>query len=216
MFKAAVFDLDGTLVDTLGDLSFAMNEMLEHFGYPKRSKKETVNFIGNGQRMFTMRSLPEYARSEANIDVCTEYYASIYSENLIKYSLPYPGIPEALNDMKKSGMKLAVLSNKSDIHVQKIISTLFGDGFFDIALGAGHFAIKPDPAAVLYIADNLGLAPSEIAFVGDSDVDIKTALNAGMCAVGVSWGYRNKDILLTSGAHKIADNSKELSEILLA
>ena len=216
MFKAAIFDLDGTLVNTLGDLSFAMNKMLEHFGYPKRSKEEMVDFIGNGQRAFTMKSLPEYARSEENIDACTEYYASIYSENIIKYSLPYPGIPEALNEMKKYGMKLAVLSNKSDIHVQKIISTLFGEGFFDIVFGAGHFAIKPDPESAYYVADKLGLGTSDVAFVGDSDVDMKTAINAGMCAVGVSWGYRNRDVLVTSGAHKIADNTKELSEILLA
>ncbi|MBE6608848.1 MAG: HAD family hydrolase [Ruminococcaceae bacterium] len=214
MFKAVIFDLDGTLVDTLGDLTFAMNEMLRHFGYPERSRKEVETFIGNGQKMFVTRSLPEYARSEENIAVCTEYYAEKYSENIVKYSVPYEGIVDMLENMKKAGIKIAVLSNKSDVHVQKIIKTLFGEDFFDAALGAGRFAVKPAPESVLYTAETLGVKPSEIAFVGDSDVDIKTGHNAGMYSVGVSWGYRGREVLSSAGADKIADNVSELREIL--
>lgn len=216
MFKAVIFDLDGTLVDTADDFAYAMNTMLEHFGYPKRNKAEILSFIGNGQKMFTLRSLPENARTEENLERCTEYYASVYSENLVRYSAPYNGIPKALEDMKKAGMKLAVLSNKSDIHVQKIISQIFGEDFFDAVLGAGRFATKPDPEAVLYMADSLGVSPSEVAFVGDSDVDMKTAHNALMTAVGVSWGYRERNVLESAGADSIADNSDELLKILLA
>lgn len=215
MFKAAIFDLDGTLVNTLDDLAFAMNEMLKHFGYPERSKKEIEGFIGNGQRMFVTRSLPEYARSEENIDLCTQYYAKKYSENLVRYSKAYAGIPEALANMKKAGMKLAVLSNKSDIHVQKIIGELFGDDFFDLVLGAGHFAIKPDPEAVLYISERLGVKPCDSAFIGDSDVDIKTAHSAGMTAVWVSWGFQSRDILTSAGQYKVADSAEELQKILI-
>lgn len=215
MFKAVIFDLDGTLVNTLDDLAFAMNEMLGHFGYPKRSKEEIETFIGNGQRMFVKRSLPEYARDEENIDVCTKYYAEKYSENIVKFSVAYEGIPEALANMKKAGIKLAVLSNKSDIHVQKIISELFGADFFDLVLGAGRFAIKPDPEAVLYISEKLGVDPAEAAFVGDSDVDIKTAHSAGMTAVWVSWGFQKRDILAFAGECKVADSAEDLQKILV-
>ncbi|MBQ2251601.1 MAG: HAD-IIIA family hydrolase [Clostridia bacterium] len=215
MFKAVIFDLDGTLVNTLDDLAFAMNEMLGHFGYPERSKNEIETFIGNGQRMFVKRSLPEHARDEENIDLCTKYYAEKYSENIVRFSRAYEGIPEALENMKKAGMKIAVLSNKSDIHVQKIINELFGNDFFDLVLGAGRFAIKPDPEAVLYIAENLGADPCECAFVGDSDVDIKTAHSAGMTAVWVSWGFQKREILKTAGECKVADSAEDLQKILV-
>ena len=215
MVKAVIFDIDGTLVNTLADLAYAMNEMLRHFGYPERSEEEIETFIGNGQRMFVKRSLPEYARDEENIDLCTKYYAEKYSENVVRFSVAYDGIPETLERLKEAGIKIAVLSNKSDIHVQKIISELFGNDFFDLVLGAGRFAIKPDPEAVLYMAEKLGVDPSESAFVGDSDVDIKTAHNAGMTALWVSWGFQKSSILKTAGECKIAESVEDLQKILI-
>ena len=215
MFKAVIFDLDGTLVNTLDDLAYAMNEMLVHFGYPKRSKEEIETFIGNGQRMFVKRSLPESVRDEENIDLCTKYYAEKYSENVVRCSRAYAGIPETLANMKKAGIKIAVLSNKSDIHTQKIITELFGEGFFDLVLGAGRFAVKPDPEAVLYVLEKLGAKPCECAFVGDSDVDIKTAHGVGMTAVWVSWGFQRQENISSAPCYKVANSADELQKILV-
>lgn len=215
MFKAVIFDLDGTLVNTLDDLAYAMNEMLGHFGYPERSKEEIETFIGNGQKMFVKRSLPEYARDEENVEFCTQYYAEKYSENVVRCSRAYAGIPETLANMKKAGIKIAVLSNKSDIHTQKIITELFGEGFFDLVLGAGRFAVKPDPEAVLYVLEKLGAKPCECAFVGDSDVDIKTAHGVGMTAVWVSWGFQRQENISSAPCYKVANSADELQKILV-
>ncbi len=215
MFKAAIFDLDGTLVDTIGDFSAAMNKMLAENGYPARTRDEIMSFIGNGQRILTERCLPEYARDDENIDRCTARYAELYAENLIVHSKVYKGIREALCELKKQGVRIAAVSNKADEHVQVIMKRFFGEEFFDVVLGAGPFPRKPEPDSALYIAEKSALSADEVVFVGDSDIDIVTAKNAKMFALGVSWGYRSRQVLENTGADAIADSVSEMLEIIL-
>ncbi len=214
MFKAVMFDLDGTTVDTLDDLMFAMNSMLTHFGYPERSREEIRSFLGNGQRVFVTESLPEYARDERNIDKCNDYYEKFYAENVVRFSAFFDGIPELLENLKSRGVRTVLLTNKNHGHALQIVEKLFGGSLFDVILGAGKFKRKPDPEAPLYVAEKLGVLPCECAFVGDSDVDIETAKNAGMYGVGVSWGFRDREELKNAGADEIADNATELAVIL--
>lgn len=214
MFKAVMFDLDGTVVDTLDDLRFAMNSMLSHFGYNERSKREIRSFLGNGQKAFVTASLPEYARNEENIARCGEYYGKFYAQNTVRFSRPFDGIPEVLAGLKAAGVYVALVTNKNQAHAEQIIKALFADSLFDVVLGAGKFRRKPDPEAPLYVAKKLGVLPSECAFVGDSDVDIITAKNAGMYSVGVSWGFRERSELCDAGAREIADSADELARIL--
>ncbi len=214
MFKAVIFDLDGTVVDTLDDLTFAMNSMLSHFGYPERTRDEIRSFLGNGQKVFVTRSLPQYARDEHNVNRCSDYYEKLYAENTVRFSKPFDSVPILLERLKVCGTYVALLTNKNQEHASRIIQTLFGNSLFDIVVGAGKFKRKPDPEAALYIAKELGVFPCECAFVGDSDVDIETARNAGMYAVGVSWGYCDTATIEESSPHKIADNATELARIL--
>ncbi len=209
-----MFDLDGTTVDTLDDLMNAMNAMLVHFGYPARDRDEIRSFLGFGQRTFVTKSLPEYARDDQNIDKCNAYYDKFYAENTVRDSVPFDKIPELLGKLKANGVYIALVTNKNQEHASKIIEKLFGSSLFDVVLGVGKFKRKPDPEAPLYVAEKLGVLPSKCAFVGDSEVDIETAKNAGMCAVGVTWGFRDKSVLVSAGADCIADTAAELSKIL--
>ncbi len=214
MFKAVMFDLDGTVVDTLDDLCFSMNSMLSHFGYSERSRQEIRSFLGNGQKAFVTASLPEYARDEENIERCNEYYDKFYAQNTVEFSRPFDGIPEILEGLKAAGVYVALVTNKNQGHAEHIIEALFADSLFDVVQGVGKFRRKPDPEAPLYVAEKFGVLPSECAFVGDSDVDMVTAKNAGMYGVGVSWGFRERSELSDAGAREIADNAAELAKIL--
>lgn len=214
MFKAVMFDLDGTTVDTLDDLMNAMNSMLVHFGYPKRSKEEIRSFLGFGQRIFVSKSLPEYARRDDIIDKCNAYYDAYYAEHIADDSRPYDGITEICEKLKACGAYTVILSNKNQGHVSRIVGTLFDKELFDVVAGAGSFRHKPDPDCALSIAKELGVSPSECAFVGDSEVDIMTAKNAGMYAVGVTWGFRERSVLVSAGADAVCDDAESLSNVL--
>lgn len=214
MFKAVMFDLDGTTADTLVDLTNAMNAMLVYYGYPQRSREEISSFLGFGQRHFVTYSLPEYARNEENIDRCNAYYDAYYAEHTVVFTRAFDGIPEVFEDLKKRGVKTVIFSNKNQDHVDKIVSKIFDPSMIDIVMGAGKIKRKPDPEGVLLIAEKLGLSPSECAFVGDTEIDIMTAKNSHSFAVGVSWGFRERHVLCDCGADAVADSVKELAEIL--
>lgn len=202
MFKAVIFDLDGTLCYTIDDLRTAMNAMLCEMGYPARSKQQIYEAINFGSREFVRRSLPEDLRSdEDEVTRCHKCYASHYDVHYLDSTYPYDGIPEVLEELRAKGLKLAVLSNKGDSHTKKMVSELFRDGLFDIVLGGSdRFPHKPDPASALWIASELGVEPREVLYVGDSNIDMETARNAGFFACGVTWGYRDKYVLTSSGA----------------
>ncbi len=216
MLKGAVFDLDGTLVDTVDDLMSAMNSMLRSFGYPERRRDEIIRFIGNGARTFVCRSLPDGLFEEDSDEVtkALRVYSDFYSTCYAEKSRPFENMKEELQRLKNAGVRLGVLSNKQEKFVREIIYKMFGE-MFDAVHGHLDMPEKPDPTAALAVASEIGAAPSECAFVGDSDVDMMTGVNAGMIPVGVTWGYRSKECLIESGAFRTVDSARELSSLIL-
>ena len=218
MVKAVIFDLDGTLADTMVDLETAMNMMLRRRGWPERRREELIRFINKGARAFVAQSMPEGSwetmddeEVTRSLEIYNDCYASCYADK----TAPYPGIAQALEKLRGEGLALAVLSNKQDKFVKVIIEKLFPDVFAE-AWGQSEYPTKPDPTAALEIARRLGVSAEECAFVGDSDVDMKTANNAGMHAIGVSWGYRDADVLREAGSDDIAADADALTDLLLS
>lgn len=214
MFKYFIFDLDGTIAYTLDDLTNGINMVLDHFELPNIDKEHALQSINNGVRKFVYRCLPEGMRDDPDFfEEALRVYRKFYEQNCLVYTKPYPFVLEGLEYLKKSGAKMAVFSNKQHESTVKIVNELFPD-LFDIVLGGQNgFAHKPSPDGALYIAEQLGAKPDEIAFIGDSDVDMTTAKNAGMHPIGVSWGYRPASLLTELGAEKIIcdpDGFKEL------
>lgn len=216
MIKAAIFDLDGTLADTMDDLLTAMNRMLRDFGYAERSREELTRFINRGARYFVGRSLPDGTVDDFNdplVDKALAGYSKHYSECYADKTRPFKGLPEEIAAMKKAGFKLGVLSNKQDAFVKKTAQNLYPD-LFDSVHGQLDLPEKPDPAPALAVAAELGVVPEECAFIGDSDIDIKTGINSGMLPVGVTWGYRSEECLSEAGAHiMIRSTDKILSTL---
>lgn len=210
----AVFDLDGTLLNTLEDLADAVNYSLAQFGMPQRTIEEVRNFVGNGIRLLIERSVPEGTDLPV-IDKVFECFKNYYQEHCNDKTKAYDGIMDMLKELKQSGIKLAVLSNKAQNAVTKLCSIYF-DNLLDISFGAREgIAKKPAPDALFECAAIAGVALEEIAYIGDSDVDVLTARNAGVDCIAVSWGFRDKDVLIEAGADKIADNIEALKTELL-
>lgn len=217
MIKAAIFDLDGTLLDTMDDLLTAMNRMLVELNFPTRTYEELLCFINRGARLFVGRSLPEGSVKDFNdplVDRALEVYGRHYAECCLDKTHPFDGVPEAVNELKSRGVKVSVLSNKQDAFVKETIAKLY-PGVFDTVHGQLDLPEKPDPAPALQIAEELGVLPSECAFIGDSDIDIKTGVNSGMLPVGVTWGYRSEECLLDAGAKLIIHFPADLPDSLI-
>lgn len=217
MIKAAIFDLDGTLADTLDDLGTAMNGMLRHFGWPERSREELRQFINRGARVFVARSMPEGSWQDMYdpiVDEAITLYNECYDKCFNDQTHPFDGIPEALSRLTAAGIGMGVLSNKQDFFVKPMTEKLFPDTF-GVIRGHGEFPEKPSPESALATAAELGATPSECVFVGDSDIDMKTAVNAGMYPIGVAWGYRDAQVLRAAGAAYIADTPEALAEHVL-
>lgn len=212
MIKAAIFDLDGTLLDTMDDLLTAMNRMLVELGFPTRTYDELLRFINRGARKFVGMSLPEgvvETFDDPLVDRALVVYGRHYADCCLDQTHPFEGVPEAVDALKARGIKVAVLSNKQDAFVKETIAKLY-PGVFDSVHGQLDLPEKPDPAPALAIADELGLSPEECAFIGDSDIDIKTGVNSGMLPVGVTWGYRSEECLRDAGAKVIIRRPEEL------
>jgi len=218
MIKAVFFDLDGTLVDTLPDLAAAMNEMLAKFGYKERTTSEILSAICYGQREFVRRSMPdELSDDDQKIEECQKCYADCYAARIVVDTTVYEGIRETVRSLNSHGIKCAVITNKAGRNALAVIGRLFDEDDFVCVKGHdGSMPTKPDPALTLKTAGDLGLSPSECVFVGDSDVDIATGKNAGMRTAGVTWGYRDEDLLVSSGADFIAHTPAQLLEYLLS
>ncbi len=204
MKTTVIFDLDGTLLNTLGDLRAAVNYALYLRGLPPRSMEEIRYFVGNGVRNLMRRSLPA-GSSEEEIDAALADFKRHYSAHLCDHTVPYDGIPELLSILRKRGMKIAVLSNKMNAATQELIAHYFR-GKVDVVFGE-HPDVprKPDPTSCHMIMDQLGARPAEVLYVGDSGVDMQTARNAGLTAVGVTWGFRPREELIDNGADMLAD-----------
>jgi phosphoglycolate phosphatase len=200
-FKAILFDLDGTLLDSINDLANSMNSVLKRFGFPIHHAEKYKYFVGDGVERLVRRSLPERIIDESTIlNVMTEYRKE-YSNRWAETTKPYPGIPELLEGLSKIGISMNVLSNKPDETTKAVIKKFFPDYKFDIVAGAlANIPEKPDPAGAIKIAENLGLDPSVILYLGDTNTDMKTAKGAGMFPVGALWGFRTGEELRESGA----------------
>lgn len=211
-----IFDLDGTLADTIDDLKTAVNDMLTRLHFKNRTKAEILSFINNGSRELIRRSLPtEFQTDDSIIDNAHDIFFEEYEKCFCKKTKAFPKIYDALVELKQKGFKLGVLSNKPDRFVKAIIFELFGDNIFDFAMGKNDFPHKPHPSSALYVSKKLGIEAKKCIFVGDSDIDMLTAKNADMHAIGVKWGYRSAELLLSAGANYVAETPKSVIEHLM-
>lgn len=213
-YKAVIFDLDGTLVNSLEDLADSMNEVLTNHGLPVHTYYEFRNFIGRGLRNLVIKALPEQNRDEELINSCLASMIDIYRGNCINKTKVYDGIPELLTELSKKGIKMAVFSNKADEFTKQIVKLLLPNLHFEAIVGLTDENLrKPNPANALAISKILNIAPSEIVYCGDSIIDMQTATNAGMYAAGVLWGFDTEDELLKTGAKLIIKKPCDLIEI---
>lgn len=211
--KTMIFDLDGTLLNTLGDLADAANAALRQHGYPGRSDEEVRAFLGNGIRSLMRRAVPEDADDDAAVACLTDFRA-YYDAHMMHRTAPYSGIPELLKALKTQGVKIGVLSNKYDKAAKALIAHYF-PGLVDLALGEREgVPRKPDPAAPNEMLQALGAERRTTLYVGDSNVDMQTAKNTGLFAVGVTWGFRDREVLIKSGANALIDRPAELLALL--
>ena len=215
MVKLIIFDLDGTLCDTMDDLRTAMNGMLTKLGYKTRTRSELLKFINNGAREFVRRSLPKDVQGvEFMVDSALQIYGQEYAKCYCQKTKPFDGIKAMLMELKGAGYKLAVLSNKQDEFAKNIVYSIFDKGLFDYVAGQTSLPTKPNPASAFNIAKQIGVRPNKCVIVGDSDVDVKTAINAEMQIIGVSWGYRDEETLRSAGALNIATKPSDIIEII--
>lgn len=213
-FKTAIFDLDGTLLNTLEDLSDAVNYALKQKAYPLRTMEEVRCFIGNGIEMLIRRAVPPETEEKDMLDTLS-IFRDYYRTHVRIKTQPFEGIPEAIDELKNQGFALAVVSNKSHGETEALVREFFGDAI-TISLGSlPDFPKKPAPNGVLRVLTALGADADSAVYIGDSDVDVATAKNAGLFSIGVTWGYRDKAVLADAGADCIVDTPKELLSLFL-
>jgi phosphoglycolate phosphatase len=212
--KACIFDLDGTLADTLQDLGNSLNLVLADRQFPTHPLSAIRQFIGHGIHALVVRSLPE--ECTLNPEEILNAFRKVYSNQLLNTTLPYPGIPSLLQELADRKTPLAVLSNKPDAMTRKIVASLFPQFPFVEVLGQREgVPSKPDPTSALQIASQLQVSPENCALIGDTPVDIETAISAGMIHVGVTWGFRSKEDLVQAGAFNVAHDISALRHFLL-
>lgn len=213
--KIIIFDLDGTLLNTLDDLTDSTNLVLKHFGYPQKMKEEVRDFVGNGVDKLIERAIPN-GRSNKNFKACTELFKEIYPQNMYNKTVPYPNIINMLKNLKNHGFITAVVSNKFDTAVKELCEKYFPD-LIDFCAGeneSGGIKKKPAPDTVIKVLKNFNLKNNNAIYVGDSEVDIQTARNADIPCISVSWGFKDKDFLAESGAKIIIDTPEQITDFL--
>ncbi|MES0446970.1 MAG: HAD family hydrolase [Desulfobacterales bacterium] len=214
-FKAVLFDLDGTLIDTIDDIGDAVNRVLLNKGFTEHTISTYRQFVGEGSKTLITRALPEEHRNKNLISACLKEFVEDYSRNIVVKTKPYDGIPEMLDVLKVQGLKLAVLSNKPDSLTKKCVSTILSKWDFDVVLGQrDSVPLKPDPHGALEVAEKLAIPPANFLYLGDTAVDMKTAVSAGMFPVGVLWGFRTLKELKENGARAIIDEPLKVIDIL--
>lgn len=207
-YKGIVFDLDGTLVDTLADLSAAMNAALRQLGLPEHLPQVCRRMIGDGIRTFALRALGSDYQHLA--DRAVELMRAEYQKNLVVQSKVYGGLSDVIDRLQAEGVRLGVITNKHQKEADLIIRRFFGDRMGSVVGVSEITPVKPDPAGTLRVLRQLGLSPTQALFVGDSNVDIETARQAGMPFLGVGWGFRGRKALAEAGAADIIDHPDEL------
>lgn len=212
-FGCIVFDLDGTLLDSLPDLHAAVNVALERYSYPTRTIEEVRNFIGNGVRRLMRLSAPSGEETE-NFEEMFAYLKEYYSSHLDVYTKPYDGIMDMLKALSADGRRMCVVSNKYDSAAKYLCEKLLSP-YIEIGIGESEsIGRKPDPATVFAALDALGQKTEDAVYIGDTEVDIATAKNSGIPCISVSWGFRSREELKAAGAEVIADTPEELLRIL--
>lgn len=211
MKKAVIFDLDGTLLNTLDDLADSTNYALSRFGYPTRTIEEVRQFVGNGVAKLIERAIPE-GKNNPNFEKCLAIFKENYAQNMYNKTAPYNGIIEMLSNLKSKGIKIAVVSNKFDLAVKELCKKYF-EGLIDFAAGeneAQGIKKKPAPDTVISVLNKFNFAPEDAVYVGDSDVDIMTAKNSKMPCISVTWGFRDEKFLLENGATILINAPSEI------
>lgn len=209
MKNTVIFDLDGTLLNTLDDLCDSTNRSLEEFSLPSRSLDEIRSFVGNGIRLLIERAVPKGTEEEV-IDKVYYFFCDDYKKNMENKTAPYPYILEMLKEIKKMGFKTAIVTNKADFAAQTLCKKFFGE-YIDLIVGSvPERRNKPYPDGVYYVLERLNSKKEETVFVGDSDVDIQTAKNSEVYPIGVLWGFRDKKNLESVGVKTFADTPQQL------
>lgn len=215
MKKLVIFDLDGTLLNTIADLAAATNQALRHFGYPTHETEAYRFFVGNGINKLFERALPDGERTEENILKIRSRFVPYYDEHNADLSRPYPGIPELLSTLQKQEIRMAVASNKYQAATRKLISHYFPEINFVEVLGQREgIPAKPDPSIVYDIMRKAEVKNEEVLYVGDSNVDMQTAHHAGVTAIGVAWGFRPRTELEALHPAHILEKAEELLQYL--
>jgi len=217
LVKAVIFDLDGTLIDTIHDLADSVNEVLKARNYPQHTIESYKYRVGDGIRILLERALPETLLfDEDDMDQITRDFNLYYHTHWKNHTKPYPGITNMLLSLQKHKIPLAILSNKPQHFTDLCANYFFPEDIFHLVFGAREtYPKKPDPFSALLIADELKVSPHEVIYVGDTSIDMNTAINAGMYPVGVSWGFRSQKELIDAGAQIILNFPEELLLIIL-
>ena len=213
--KIVIFDLDGTLINTLEDLKDSTNYALSRLNYPERTINEICQFVGNGVAKLIERAIPD-GKDNPDFQQCLEIFKKHYSKNMNNKTAPYDKILQILKTLKQNGYITAVVSNKFDMAVKELCSKYFS-GLIDFAAGENEVCgirKKPAPDTVLKVLEKFNLTNNEAVYVGDSDVDIMTAKNSKMPCISVTWGFRNREFLINNNAEIIIDSPDEIIDIL--
>lgn len=217
MYRCCIFDLDGTLLNTIDSLAYAVNEMLKHFGYPAVAEVQVKKFVGDGYEKLVERSL-KFSGDEAlaHYEEALKVYMDVFGANALYEVKPYDGIVELLEYLKVKGIKIAVLSNKPHAQTIENIETIFGKGYFDFVAGERpEIKRKPDPAGVLRILEMFGESTGHCLYFGDTGTDMETGIGAGVTTVGVTWGFRGREELASFHPQYIIDSPREVLEKIL-
>ncbi|MFC1764511.1 HAD family hydrolase [Planctomycetota bacterium] len=214
-YEAVVFDLDGTLLDTLADLADSLNQVLREKGHPTHPTEAFCHFVGNGAAKLVSRALPAEKRNDTMAADCLEAFRQVYSQHWNKKTQPYDGVPKLLDALTTNGMAMAVFTNKPQHFAELCVKEFLSRWEFAAIRGQQEgFPLKPDPAGAREIARSLGISTEVCLYLGDSDVDMQTAVNARMHPVGAKWGFRSEEELRMHGAIDVIDHPTDLLQIL--
>jgi phosphoglycolate phosphatase len=214
--KAVIFDLDGTLLDTLEDIADANNKMLSKFNYPQHPFEKYIKWIGNGATKLIIDSLPESANfNEDRIHEYLKTYTSIYKENIANKTKVYKGIEELLVYLCEKNIPIAINTNKPKVLTDLVCESCLKPWPFQLIIGDnGDYPKKPKPESSIYIANQLVVSPANVLFIGDSEVDLETAKNAGMQFMGVRWGYGNHKLMMEIGYQNLVESPIEIIDFI--
>lgn len=214
MLKLCIFDMDGTVVDTISSISYFANRALNLYGLPSIERERYKILVGNGARVLVERMIAEVGGNDEQLEKVYKEYNTTYDADFLYLTEAYEGVVEMLTALKEMGVKTAILSNKPDITAGKVAKALFKDGLIDVCYGARDgIALKPDPAGVFDILEEMGVQKEECLYIGDTATDIKTAKNAQLTSIGVLWGFRDRKELEGAGADFIIEHPSQIVEI---